>query len=139
MDAESPEIVQARKHLSSFEKRMMDDDSIHYLSEGLLLLENALEHSTSCDLAKNLGDTYTVRICSKISDLLQEPNLTTEPKLEHLLRLLLEIDDSQFGDKERISKLKEETVKKLFGKIFRGYSDEEKQGVLKRLLKKGDT
>lgn len=30
MDTESPEIVQARKHLSSFEKRMMDDDSIHF-------------------------------------------------------------------------------------------------------------
>lgn len=142
MSLEPTEIVQAREHLASFEKRMMDSDNIHHLSEGLLLLEDVVEKNAdgvSRDLARNLGTTYASRICSKIDQLLGEQASTTEPQLEHVLKLLLKIDDSQFGDKERTSRLKVETVRRLFEEYFRGYTTEEKQRFVKKLLEKSDT
>lgn len=141
MSIEPAEIVQAREHLASFEKRMMGSGAIHHLSEGLLLLEDVVENSAdgvSRDLARNLGTTYASRICSKIDQILEAQASATEPRLEHGLKLLLEIEDSQFGDKERTSRLKMETVRKLFEQYFRGYTTEEKQRFVKKLLEKTD-
>lgn len=141
MGLEPAEIAQAREHLAFFEKRMMDSESIHHLSEGLLLLEDVVANNAagaSRELARNLGTTYASRICSKIEQLLED-QASNEPQLEHVLKLLLEIDDSQFGNKERTSQITVETVHRLFEEYFRGYTAEEKQKVIKKLLEKSDT
>ncbi len=142
MGTEPSEIVRAREHLSSFEKRMMDKDSTYHLSEGLLLLEEVLENdtgNTAREVARNIGNTYASKICSRIDKFLQDPKLTTEPELEHLFKLLLELDDSKFGDKAEIKKLKVETVDRLFEEYFRGYTVEDKKRAIKKLLEKYDT
>lgn len=133
----SSRLEQARAALAKFELDIGSKGADRYLVDGLDLLDEIVSESGSpSTIAKNLGETYAKKAMDYVERSLRN---ATQPELEHLFQLLIELEVYQFGDKNELSKLKVQVFKSLVSSYFAGYSEEEKKAELQRLLNDPDT
>jgi len=135
---DSQKLEKARKYLADFESSIGSTAAVRYLFDGLDLLDEIVAEQGKLNaIAKNIGDTYAQKVMDYAVQSLKTGN-ATEPELETLYKLLIELEAFEFGDKNWLTSLKLQTFKALFTSYFAGYSEEEKKKKLWKLLKGPD-
>lgn len=128
----------ARQALAEFEARMGSTEARRNLCKGLDLLDElCAAGGRQAEMARNVGDAYVQKIEAFVSRQVKQGG-ATEPEAEHLFRLLLELESYEFGGQDRRSLLKISVLKLLVAHYFLGYSDEERNREVKRLLGNAD-
>jgi hypothetical protein len=133
--AEAAQLIAARKHLTRAESGYRTVDGLVHLEEALALLEEVtLDGAPEQQaIALNLLSTYSTRICDSIRKLVETDRALPEPDLEHLFRVLLTFDSTEWELPAYVRSLKINVVKRLIDFHYEGHSAEEKQKVLEQL------
>lgn len=132
---EPKELIAARSHLARAEQSLRNADGIVHLEEGLALLQDVARREDShAGVAWNLARTYTARIYGAVDELIQRDRHLPEPDLEHILRLILTIDEGGFEVPPNANELKVRIGQRLLERYLEGHETQEKQAALRELL-----
>jgi len=134
MISESRQLTEARRRLFSVEQHLLSGDAELHLEEGLLLLEEISRGKTrEKTIATNLGTTYAAKLKAAIERALS-PKDVPQPALRHLMRLSEVLGASRFVSGLDVDSLTAIIGRRFIDSAFEGYSAEEKQLAIDRLL-----
>ena len=115
---------------------MMDADALPDLNTGLGLLTDIIQNEGQREfhtLAGDIGSTHVSMLVSAITKRL-EAKTSTEPELESMFHVIVDIQGYDFGDTEKLSKAKVKTAGQLCKSNYQGYSKEEMRCDLRELM-----
>ena len=131
---ESPNLATARKALSTFEVHIGEGHAVQALFEGLDLLDEIVMDATEeAGKARTIGDRYVTVALEHVKDLLATGN-ATEPELLDANDMMQVIKECRFGETDEVKRISFDTVTQLFDKHYTGYSDQEKERILERMI-----
>jgi hypothetical protein len=130
-------LTDARRRLSRAESALFAKDAILEFEEGLALLQELTEAGTPQVrvLARNIAKTYASRLYAAIRTLLASDRNVPEPKLEHLLRLVLVFDAAEAELPNDASGVKIALGRALLDRYLEGHAADEKRAALEELMK----
>ena len=126
----------AREHLSRAEAAYTDAGGLFHLEEGLALLDGVAADGTDQEraLAQNLATTYLGKICQSIGRTLGGDRAVPEPVLEHLFKVMLALDQTDFVQPATARDLKIEIARRLVNRYYEGHSAEAREAAMQQLL-----
>jgi hypothetical protein len=130
------DLALARDHLAKAESKLLTEDGLHHLQEGLALVEAVLEGKPSKQtesVAVKLGRTYTTRIYDHIRGKVEKRQNLSEPELEHLFAVIRVFDDASFELPPESKNLKVDIVRRLVDLYYEGYTPAQKEAALRKL------
>ena len=130
-------LTDARTHLSAAEDSFLGDQCEYHIDEGFALLEELISDAGEHEkVANNLGTAYFARMREMFVSALSDGSNATTPTLKRLLGIAHALERTAFSRGTDIGELRRRTASSLLTKHFDGYSDEEKQRMTEKLLRK---
>ena len=125
----------AREHLAQAEAEFRTEDGLHHLEEGLALVQDIVidGEATQREIAENLLNTYSGKICDAIRRLVHADPRLPEPELQHSFAVLLAFDAVDVDLPDYVRALKIDVVRRLIDLHYEGYPEAEKQKMLEQL------
>lgn len=130
-------LTDARRRLSRAESALFAKDAVFEFEEGLALLQELAEAGAPQVrvLARNIAKTYASKLYAAIRSLLASDRNVPEPKLEHLLRLVLVFDAAEAELPNDARSVKIALGRALLDRYLEGHAAEEKRVALEELMK----
>ncbi len=130
-------LTEARQRLSRAESALFAKDAVLHFEEGLALLRDLTDagDSETALLADNIAKTYASKLYAAIRTLLAADRNVPEPKLEHLLRLVLVFDETDADLPSDARDVKLALGRALLERYLEGHAAEEKRAALEQLMK----
>jgi hypothetical protein len=135
---ESEDLASARRHLREVESAFRSVDAEFHLDEGLALLEMIAADGTSTEqgVASSIGTTYLDRFAARIVESLAAHDVP-EPHLKHLMRMSQILSRCRFAASSAtdLRSLTGDIAGRYIDALFEGYTKEEKDREIRRLMK----
>jgi hypothetical protein len=138
---ETEDLTSARRHLREVESAFPSIDAEFHLDEGLALLELIAADGNPKEqgIAESIGTTYLDRFAARIVAALSAPDVP-EPHLKHLMRMSQILGRCRFAASSGadLRALTGDIAGRYIDALFEGYTKEEKDREIRRLMKKLD-
>jgi hypothetical protein len=130
-------LTEARQRLSRAEADLFGKDAVLHYQEGLALLSELADEGAPelAILADNIANAYAAKLYAAIRTLLARDRNVPEPRLEHLLRLVLVFDEADAELPGDARDIKLALGRTLLERHLEGHAAQEKRAALEQLMR----